>query len=67
MAAYKSPGRNDSQVKAWEMKSRLEKCWTLPLDWSLYPKHLKDVRRTLMKLACIHTVLATYLYIFVGM
>ena len=43
MAAISSPKRAESQVRAWEIKQRLQKCWDHQVDWNLYPKHMKEV------------------------
>ena len=33
----------DSWVKVKETRKRLEKCWDIDIDWSLYPGALKEV------------------------
>lgn len=43
MATVSSASRAESKAKVWELKQRLEKCWDLPLNWSLYPQHVTEV------------------------
>lgn len=43
MAALVSPGRGESKAKVYELKQRLQRCWELPLNWSLYPDHITKV------------------------
>ena len=33
-----------NRVTASEMQTRLERCWSVRLDWSLYPNELRKVR-----------------------
>ena len=34
----------DPHTRVWELKQRLEKCWDRPINWDLYPEHLKEVK-----------------------
>lgn len=43
MASSCTPGRTDAKSKLMDLKERLERCWKLNLDWSLYPEHIKKV------------------------
>ena len=52
MATLASPGRSDSKSKLWELKQRLERCWELSVDWSLYPDHVTKVTTNVISVLC---------------
>ena len=37
--------RVEAKVKGQELKHKLEKCWSLMLNWSLYPTHVAEVSK----------------------
>ena len=41
-----TPASPDCRKKdyCWTTKNRLEKCWSLDVNWDLYPLDLKEVR-----------------------
>lgn len=38
-------GGSDIWEKLKEARSRLEKCWKMDIEWSLYPETIKRVRK----------------------
>ena len=36
----------DNWAKLKATRQRLEKCWDIDIDWSLYPEQLKEVTKT---------------------
>lgn len=52
--AMATPNRMDGKLRAWEMKERLERCWKLHLDWSLYPPHVRTVSIDLYLKVAVH-------------
>lgn len=57
MATFSSPGRGDLRAKLVDLKGRLEKCWKLSLDWSLYPEHIR-------KASCMHVYIAIVIILY---
>lgn len=39
---------SDSWSKLLETRQRLERCWSLDIDWDLYPTTFKNVRNSYM-------------------
>ena len=38
-----TPRKIDLESRALDLKNRLQKCWDLDLDWTLYPDFLTKV------------------------
>ena len=45
MAAMNSPGSSKQRMAAIQLSGRLQHCWSLDVDWGLYPAVLREVIR----------------------
>ena len=59
--------KNICSGEAAETKRRLEKCWSVQVDWGLYPVKLKEVRvRCIYDNIIMHVSLAIQLHAWIA-
>lgn len=59
-AIASSPGSDKYRLAAAQLSGRLQRCWSLDLQWDLYPQAIREVS------LCMHKITSTELLLVIS-